>query len=105
MFRRSLLQLRAASQKSNVGRTVVRDPRKTRVKKDTAKAISVVNQEAHDLTHNQQNMHMQPSHSQQNPFQAMAQDKEQTVGSAFATYALLGAGVTLGVTFVRLIIG
>ena len=97
MFRRSLLSMQA-----NARRTVVRDPRKTK-KKTVTKAVSI-RQENQSADHFP--MQSNPSNSPPpTPFHGMAQNQEQSVGSTFGTYMLLGAGVTMGFTVVRLIFG
>ena len=97
MFRRSLLAMQGKPK-----RTVVRDPRKSK-KKTMTKAVSLRQE---DQPADQFPIEANPSNSPPpTPFHRMAQNQEQSVGSTFGTYMLLGAGVTMGFTVVRLIFG
>ena len=100
MLRRCLPRLQAAAastaKKSTSRRTVVRDPRKLKQKQHQL----VKTGESVPASH-ASNSNITPS----TPFQSMAQQNQESIGSSLATYALLGVGVTMGITVVRLIIG
>lgn len=106
MMRRSALALQAAAKKSNTGRTVVRDPRKTKQRLEQQQnqlTKAVATNQGGDLEPQSNSRNMTPPI----PFQPMSGNNQQpqTVGSTLSTYMLLGAGVTMGITLIRLIIG
>lgn len=110
MFRRSLQQL--AGKSTNKPRKVVRDPRKIKKKRmeeqnHLTKVISTTDSYGDSNIENypvksQLTTNTPPAH----PFQSMAQNNDQqSFGSSLGTYVILGVGVTMGVTLVRLVIG
>jgi len=95
MYRRTLLRAAAATSK----RTIVRDPRKT------ATAVTKgLGEEASPSSLQEQHSTPSPVQHQPPPF-APSQSNQESIGSSLASYALAGVGVTLGVVFVRVVLG
>lgn len=96
MIRRSLAVAKSATEKnfpaSNRGRTVVRDPRKRKNAISAVSANETFLQPQDDV--NKKPMMFQPS-----------QQNVQSLGSTLGAYMLMGAGVSMGFVFVRLILG
>lgn len=91
MFRQSCIRLA----KQGTSRTVVRDPRKNKT------AISaVVKKQEEEIASSLQNQ------TQMNqPAFAPSEQNQQSVGSVLGTYALAGAGMSLGFILVGAIFG
>lgn len=100
--------VRSKAQRALSGsRTIVRDPRKTAAKKKKMKTALVSVESSSQLpaqaqqTPNSNNSMYSPKPL---PFQPDPRFQE-SVGSSLGSYMLMGAGVAMGVTFIRLIIG
>jgi len=96
MFRRSLVTL--SNRNSNASsRTVVRDPRKNKT------ALSqLVKQEQEDEQDEQHLVNQTDSHPL--PF-SPSQPNQQSIGSSLGSYALAGAGMSLGFILVGAVFG
>jgi hypothetical protein len=90
MYRRSLVAL-----SKQTGRTIVRDPRKK-----STRLPAVHPEDPSQLEHVPPPLPMR----QPLPFEPSNQNQE-SLGSSMASYALMGAGMALGMTLVRVIIG
>lgn len=91
MFRQSCIRLA----KQGTSRTVVRDPRKNK-----AAISAVVKTQEEEIASSLQNQ------TQMNqPAFAPSEQNQQSVGSALGTYALAGAGMSLGFILVGAIFG
>ena len=92
MFRRSLATL--SNRNSNASsRTVVRDPRKNK----TALSQLVKQEEEEQHLVNQADSHPPPF--------APSQPNQQSIGSSLGSYALAGAGMSLGFILVGAVFG
>jgi hypothetical protein len=93
---------RALQLSKQVKRTIVRDPRKN---KAALSQLKVREDETSPLVSNQEQPEQQhhPIHNP-NPM-APPQQVRQSFGSTMGTYVLYGAGITLGFTLVRLVVG
>jgi hypothetical protein len=96
-FRVSLIKQAAVNRGS---RTIVRDPRKN-VPKSSPKGMN------HQIVVQSQSSQKQISPTLSSPPQPFApsQENQQSVGSALVSYALAGAGMTLGFVLVGAIFG
>lgn len=88
---------RALQLSKQVKRTIVRDPRKN---KAALSQIKVREDETSHLQQQQQHQFLQNT----NPM-APPQQGQQSFGSTMGSYVLYGAGITLGFTLVRLVVG
>jgi hypothetical protein len=77
-------------------RTIVRDPRKSR--------LPAVSSQNHNLPQ-EVPTHQAPMSPLPPPPFAPSTHNQQSVGSSLASYALAGVGVTLGVVLVRVVLG
>lgn len=91
-------------------RTIVRDPRKTvtAAKKKKMKTALVSVESSSQLPAQQQEQAPSSNNSMYSPKPLPFQPDprfQESVGSSLGSYVLMGAGVAMGVTFIRLIIG
>ncbi|KAG7336720.1 hypothetical protein IV203_036122 [Nitzschia inconspicua] len=87
------------------GRTIVRDPRKSRTPSTVTQGSSSSQLQPHQPPQNlpyyqQQQQQAQPPL----PFEPTHQN-QQSIGSSMASYAIAGAGVALGFTLVGILFG
>jgi len=95
MYRRSLACM--AKQQASTGRTIVRDPRKSRA---AASALKTQEPSAPVSVPPPPPPPARPTL----PFEP-SRENQQTIGSTLASYAIAGMAVSLGVGIVRLFIG
>ena len=96
MFRRSLVRLA----KESKSRTIVRDPRKVATKIKSSQPLAVVP----DNSNTEVQQYSQQQTQQPLPFVAPP-EHHQSFASSLGSYAVLGAGVTMGFMLVRVILG
>lgn len=98
----------SSSSTSRGARTIVRDPRKN--KNVGAKSL-VADQQGENphfkkqLMTQESNQEQKYSHAPMPPPFAPSQENQQSIGSSFVSYALAGAGMTLGFVLVGAIFG
>lgn len=85
------------------GRTIVRDPRKT---KPTVEASASSQLQSYQQRQPPEHLPSHHQHQQRNPllFEPTSQN-QQSIGSSMASYAFAGVGVALGFAFVRVLFG
>jgi hypothetical protein len=93
---------RALQLSKQVKRTIVRDPRKN---KAALSQIKVREDETSPLVSDQQQQQQQQNFLQNTNPMAPPQQGQQSFGSTMGSYVLYGAGITLGFTLVRLVVG
>jgi Flp pilus assembly protein TadG len=90
-------------------RTIVRDPRKTKLPSNTSSAVDSINVTNTNLvTRSSDNTNpIVTHHQQQNPPLPFAptEQNQQSVGSMVGSYMLAGFGMGLGMVLVRIILG
>lgn len=113
MFRRSYQILSSQTNRSASGRTIVRDPRRKRTPRksmsgDLQESSSTLPTTTSSTTNTSSitppSITKQPFFLQQ-PGQHQQPSSSASFASTMGTYMLMGVGVSLGVTFVRVVLG